>query len=72
MNYKLSSNIRLDKFLMFPHWKQVNGHRLDIVTSFNQLRLVACSQLLSSVLGTGQMTNISPQNLDELSENATK
>lgn len=38
------------------------------IKSFSQLKLVACFQLLSSALETGQMTSIAPQNLDEQSE----
>jgi hypothetical protein len=40
----------------------------ELMDNINQLTLAACFQLLSEGLGTRQMTDIVPRNLDEQSE----
>jgi hypothetical protein len=61
---KKSNNQNHQDIAVYSSTRDISNYFL----SFSQLELVACFQLLSLALQTGQMTSIAPQNLDGWSE----
>ncbi len=57
---KKSNNQNHQDIAVYSSTRDISNYFL----SFSQLELVACFQLLSLALQTGQMTCIAPQNLD--------